>query len=238
MKGLIVALQFMTRLPMPQVETSGEDFAHSMRWFPAVGLVVGLVIAGISYPAAMLGPWIGAVAGLASWVMVTGGLHLDGLADLVDARGAEHGDRTRFLEVLADPHIGSFGVMAIGLQLIAKLVLLEALIAQQHWLSLIFVPFAARLGPLIWARQLPPLHKGLGARFSNVVGLSHILIWLLALAGAALLLPALWFAPVLALAGSHWFRTRVGGISGDCHGAGIELSETALLCLALVLSGF
>lgn len=238
MKGLIVALQFMTRLPMPRVETSAGDFARSMRWFPAVGFVIGLIIAGLSCAAGMLGSWIGAVAGLAAWVVVTGGLHLDGLADLADARGAAHGDRRRFLEVLADPHIGSFGVMAIALQLIAKLVLLEALIAQHHWLALLFIPFAARLGPLIWARQLPALHPGLGARFSTAIELRHILIWLVALAGAALLLPALWFAPLFALLGSHWFRTRVGGISGDCHGAGIELSETALLAAALILSSF
>ncbi|MFM9449620.1 adenosylcobinamide-GDP ribazoletransferase, partial [Streptomyces acidiscabies] len=70
-------------------------------------------------------PWAGALFALVGWVGVTGALHLDGLGDMADAAGAAHGDRARLSAVLADPHIGSFGVVAIALQLLAKLVLLR-----------------------------------------------------------------------------------------------------------------
>src|SRR3546814_4251818 len=92
----------------------------------------------------------------------------DLLSDLADARGAAHGDRDKLLTVLADPHVGSFGVTVIVLQLLAKAVLLHATV-QVSLPALIFIPFAARIGPLAWSRWLPPLHAGLGARFASSV---------------------------------------------------------------------
>ncbi|MEQ1479375.1 adenosylcobinamide-GDP ribazoletransferase, partial [Salmonella enterica] len=78
---------------------------------------------------AQLDGWVAALATVTVWVGVTGALHLDGLADLADGCGAAHKDRARLLAVMADPHVGSFGVVVIVLQLLAKLVLVHALIA-------------------------------------------------------------------------------------------------------------
>src|SRR3546814_16984540 len=99
-----------------------------MRWFPAVGLIVGALVAGAGWAGARIDPWTGALAALILWVAVTGALHLDGLGDIADGSGAAHKDRERLLAVLGDPHAGSFAVVAISLQLIATLVLLHALI--------------------------------------------------------------------------------------------------------------
>src|SRR5690606_9072942 len=114
-------------------------------------------------------PWLGALLGLTAWVIVTGALHLDGLGDIADACGAAHKDRERVLAVLADPHVGSFAVVAIALQLAAKLILLRVLLDVAPPIAIVFVPFAARIGPLAWARWLPSLHEGLGARFRDAV---------------------------------------------------------------------
>ena len=130
MKEFVLALQFLTRLPLPAVKADDATFARSMRWFPAAGLVVGLVLFVGLWLGNLLDPWTGALFGLVAWVGVTGALHLDGLADLADASGALHKGRERLREVLADPHVGSFGVVAIALQLLAKLVLLHALLAR------------------------------------------------------------------------------------------------------------
>jgi adenosylcobinamide-GDP ribazoletransferase len=238
MKGFILALQFLTRLPMPRVRGDDADFARSMRWFPAVGLVVGLVVAGSAWAGARLDPSTGALAGLVAWVAVTGALHLDGLSDLADASGAAHKDRERMLAVLADPHVGSFGVVAIALQLIAKLVLLHGLVEAKLFLPLLLIPFAARIGPLVWTRWLPPLHVGLAARFTSVVRVQDVAGWLAVLAASALLAPAILAAPLLIAGWWLWLRQRIGGISGDCHGAGIELVETGLLLALLVASRF
>lgn len=238
MKGLILALQFLTRLPMPAIMVDDAAFARSMRWFPAAGLVIGALVAGAAWGGSLVDHRIGALTALVVWVGVTGALHLDGLADIADASGAAHKtaseDRERLLAVLADPHIGSFGVVAIVLQLIAKLVLLNGLVEAGAFVPLLLVPFAARIGPLVWTWWLVPLHHGLGARFRSAVGPLHIAIWIIALVAASWFFPELLATPVLVGWWGWHVRRTIGGISGDGHGAGIELVETGLLLALLI----
>lgn len=234
MRGLVVAIQFLTRLPTPRIAVSSAQFATSIRWFPAVGLIVGLLVAGATWAGAWIDPWIGALAGLLAWVAVTGALHLDGLGDIADAAGAAHKGRERISAVLADPHIGSFGTVAIALQLIAKLILLHTLVERGLWIGLILVPFAARIGPLLWVR-LPALHDGLGARFRDAVRPVDLGLWAMAWLLTLLVAPRLIATPLLLLLWALWLRRTIGGISGDGHGAGIELVESGLL-FALLLA--
>lgn len=237
MKGLVIALQFLTRLPMPRVAVDDDAFARSMRWFPAAGLVIGGVVAGAGWLGARADGWVAALAALAAWVGVTGALHLDGLSDLADGMGAMHKGRERLLAVMADPHVGSFGVVAIGLQLLAKLVLAHALLGSGEvgFTALLLIPFAARIGPLVWTLWLPPLHAGLSARFTQAIGIRHVVWWAPALVATALAVPAiLMAAPLIALWGL-WLKRKLGGVSGDCQGAGIELVETGLLIAVLIL---
>ena len=236
MKGLIVAIQFLTRLPTPRISVSSDEFAASMRWFPAVGLIVGALVAAAGWAGASIDPWTGALAALVVWIVVTGALHLDGLGDIADASGAAHKDRERLLAVLGDPHVGSFAVVAIALQLIAKLVLLHALLDHGALAAIALVPFAARIGPLIWSRALPDLHAGLGSRFRNAVRPVDFLIWSLAFVAAVWTSPSLLTAPLVFLLWGWWLTRRIGGISGDGHGAGIEIGESTLLAAALVLA--
>ncbi|AXB75118.1 adenosylcobinamide-GDP ribazoletransferase [Novosphingobium sp. P6W] len=234
MKGLILALQFLTRLPLPQVQADRQDFARAMRWFPVAGLAVAAAVAGPWWLLHSRGPWLAALAGLTGWIAITGALHLDGLGDVADGAGAAHGGRTRLSAVMADPHVGSFAVVVIVLQLMAKLVLLNALPVSKV-AALIAVPVLARIAPIAWTLFLPPLHEGLGTAFRSGVGRLHLLFWsLVAIAAALLLDPALLALFIAIPLWGWWLQTRLGGISGDGHGAGIELLETAMLA-ALVL---
>ncbi len=227
MKRLIVAFGFLTRLPMPRVDVEAEDFAAAIRFYPVVGLAVGLIVAAAGSLGALVDPWTGACAALLAWIGVTGALHLDGLADLADGLGAAHGDRTRLLAVMADPHIGSFGVVTIAGQMLAKLVLLHAI--GISW-GLILIPFAARMGPLVWAKLLPPMRSGgLGAAVAGAVRSQDLIGWGLLLALAAAAVPALVAFPLLVLGVAAWVRRTLGGVTGDAHGAGIEIVETGLL---------
>jgi adenosylcobinamide-GDP ribazoletransferase len=233
-KRQIVAFGFLTRLPMPRVEVTSADFAAAIRFYPIVGLVIGLIVAAAGWLGALVDPWMGACAALLTWIAVTGALHLDGLADLADGLGAAHGDRTRLLAVMADPHIGSFGVVAIVGQMLAKLVLLHAV--GVDW-GLVLVPFAARMGPLAWARLLSPLRpSGLGAAVAGAVRARDLLGWGLLLALTAVGAPALIAFPLLVLGVAAWLRRTLGGVTGDAHGAGIEILETGLL-VALAVAG-
>lgn len=228
----MIALGFLTRLPVPHLATRDGDFAAAVRLYPLVGLVIGAVVAGAGWLGAQADSWLGAVAALVAWVWVTGALHLDGLGDLADGLGASHGERTRLLAVMADPHIGSFGVVAIVLQLAAKLVALHLLLPG-GWPVLIAIPAAARIGPLVWARMLPSLKpEGLGAAIAEGARHRDLIGWGLVLGGACVLSPPLLATPVLLLILALWFRRRLGGMTGDVHGAGIELTEAGLLLTA------
>jgi len=229
-RPLILALQLMTRIPLPAIEAESRDVAHAIRWFPAAGLAVGLIVAGAAWVGVQRDPWAGALLALLAWVGVTGALHLDGLGDIADGAGAAHGDRSRLSAVLADPHIGSFGVTAIGLQLATKLVLLRLALDASSLLPLIAVAFVARIGPLLWTLTLPPLHQGMGSTFGAGATWPVLTAWLLVLlAGACFISPALLAAPIAMAVWGLWLKRKIGGISGDGHGAGIELVESATL---------
>ncbi|MFC3625850.1 adenosylcobinamide-GDP ribazoletransferase [Vogesella amnigena] len=260
MRSLILAIQFLTRLPTPQLKTFDPAWlADAARWFAPVGVLVGTVVWLAVLAGSLLDPWLAALLGLLAWLWVTGGLHIDGLADLADAQGAAHRSRERFLEVLKDPHLGSFGVLTMASQLLAKLVLLMLLVKQAQLAGaispdalrlsglpgglptlavklapLLLVPAWARLFTVAWSATLPSLAAGSGERFAWRTHWPSF--WL----SAALLAAAsYWLAPVLLLAplaGLWWWaylKRKLGGMTGDCLGAGIELCESLLLLLLL-----
>ncbi len=236
MKRLIVAFGFLTRVPMPQVVADTDDFAAAIRWYPVVGACIGMVVAGAGWIGAQIDPWTGALSALTIWVAITGALHLDGLADLADGLGAAHGNRDRLIAVMADPHIGSFGVVMIALQLLAKLVLLHA-VSAQGWAVVIVVPMLARMGPLCWARWVPLLREGgLGGMVAGKIRVHDLVFWGCVTGCLGGPVHAVAGAPALIALFGWWLIRRVGGVSGDCHGAGIEFVETGML-VALAIAG-
>ncbi|WP_047250321.1 adenosylcobinamide-GDP ribazoletransferase [Chromobacterium subtsugae] len=238
MRGLILAVQFLTRLPTPQLaEFKPEWLAASARWFPAVGALVGALLLGALQVGQPVDPWLAALLALLVWTGVTGGLHLDGLADLADALGASHRSRERFFEVLKDPHLGSFGVLSLILAVVCKLVLLMLLARQSGpvW-GLLLAPAWARGFAIAWSATLPAIAPGSGERFAwrrDWAGMGLNLAALLAL--SAWLAPALLLAPLTGLAWWAFLKRRLGGMTGDCLGAGVELCEIALLAALLIL---
>lgn len=236
MKAAVLAIQFMTRLPLPYVQANVGDFGRAIRWFPLAGVLVGACVAGAGWLGSLRDPALGAVLALAAWVGITGALHLDGLADIADAAGAAHQQPDRLREVLADPHVGSFGVTAIALQLLAKLVLLWLVLKAGDCLALALVPVFARIGPIVWTRCLSPLHEGTGTLFRDGATMPALVMWLVAGSTVAFAIapPLLASVPAFAM-WALWLRARIGGVSGDGHGAGIEIVETLGL-LALVIA--
>ena len=237
MRGLILALGFLTRLPLPAVrDFQPAEFARALVWFPAAGLVVGAAVALAAALGAALDPWLGALAGVVMWAWITSGLHLDGLADTADALGAAHRDPARFLAVLADPHVGSFGVIALVLQLAAKLVLLHwLLILEAPWLVLVLIAAWARWSAAGWALLLPPLKPGLGERLSRHGKRAGWIAGGLALAVLSTVAPLAFVALIPGGMWGVWMRLKLGGQTGDILGAGIEWCESAALLLAGVL---
>lgn len=239
MNDFLRALRFLTRLPVPAAGGGGGGgggggLSQALRWFPLVGLLVGAILLAAAAAGRLLGPGVGAAAALVAWVWVTGALHLDGIGDIADALGGGHAHGpARVREILHDPHIGSFGVVAIALLLLAKFALLQALLATGPAWPLLLVPALARMLPMWWAQQLPPRHPGLGSQLGGGVGRRFALLWAIVFCLLLVVLPAAAILLLFAPAWGWWVRRRLGGISGDSHGAGIELAE-ALLLLAMV----
>ena len=238
LRTFVHALQFLTRLPAPALsEFDPKDLSRSAVWFPVVGLIVGGFVAFGVWAGGHVSPWVGALIGLIAWIGITGALHLDGLGDVADGLGASHRDPERFLDVLRDPHVGAFGVIAITLQIVAKLILLAEIPASNAWAlaALVLIPAWARWGTQVWSLAVPPLAKGSGERFSwqiskPVVAAQGLVLAAVSAWAAPALLGALLIVPLVAV---YW-KVRLGGITGDCLGASVEITETLLLLLALV----
>lgn len=238
MRGLIVATQFLTRLPVPSLRHfEPADLSRSAVWFPVVGILVGAGVAAFGSAGALVESWLAALLATIAWIWITGALHLDGLADLADALGASHRDRSRFFEVLRDPHLGVFGATTLFLAIASKLVLLHLLFSGiEHALaSLILMCAWARLGPLAWSRWLRPLSEGSGERFAWNVHTGWIIVWsIVLLALSAWYAPLLAFAPVLIAGWGVYLHVRLGGMTGDCLGAGVEVVEIGLLLITAI----
>jgi adenosylcobinamide-GDP ribazoletransferase len=238
-RHFIIATQFLTRLPVPAVQDFVPgDLSRAAPWFPFVGAVLGLSIAIAAWLGNNVDPWLGALLAVFCWIGMTGALHLDGLADLADALGAAHRDPSRFLVVLHDPHTGTFGVIAIVIAILAKLILTYLLLAptQDFLLATMLIPAWARFAALLWSTLLPPLVAGQAERFAWGISKLAVLLWaatLLLLSAA--LVPALLAAPFAIAGWGLYLRARVGGISGDCLGAGIEVIEVSLLLVLVML---
>jgi adenosylcobinamide-GDP ribazoletransferase len=130
-RALGLALQLLTRLPVPSSPTPPrpEELGRAVLLFPAVGLLIGGVLAGLSGALDSVDPGVLAALVLAVWVLLTGGLHLDGLADTADAWLGGQGDRDRTLAIMKDPRSGPAAIVAIVLVLLAKFAALQALLA-------------------------------------------------------------------------------------------------------------
>lgn len=236
--GFILAMTFLTRLPMPKVVNfQPSDMAKAVVWFPLAGVVVGALVAAAWSLGNLIHPLLAGLFGLLLWVWVTGALHLDGLSDLTDALGAAHANEERFFSVLSDPHVGSFGVVALVLQLLMKWVLLTVLAyADLSAWWLIVVPAWARLGAAWWSLSLPSIKPGLSETFAwqgkpSQLGRGLGLLTLVSL----MLSPVLLCALVPVLLWRVWLQWRLGGQTGDALGAGIELSESTTLLLLVVM---
>ena len=243
--SFLVAVQFMTRLPVPRgIPYAPDALAKSAVFFPAIGLLVG---AGGAVLYSLLSPYasrdVVVVLILVYLVTVTGGLHEDALGDAADGLGGGW-DKGQVLAIMRDSRIGSFGTIAITLGLLARFVFLTNLapgrfigffIAGQvlgRWTALplaFFLPSArdneAGQGQLV-AGKITAVSFGAG----TILALAIVTFILKSAAVWATLAAVI----IAAVSGLYYWR-RVGGITGDCLGATNQLAEIAIYLAGAVL---
>lgn len=241
MRRLLVALSILTSLPV-RVTPSPEELVGSVPYFPLAGALVGSLLAALHLALGRLlpGQVEAAVLLLAAW-LVTGGIHLDGLADTADGLACA-GPRAQVLEVMRDPRVGAAGAAALALDLILKWSCLATTAPVYLPVVLLLMPATGRQAVVLamWRYPAARGRQGLAASFAGNVSGRHVL--------AALTVTAVLFllasfagprpAPCWLAAGAGvgagllvaaLVARRLGGITGDTYGAVCEVAEAAFL---------
>lgn len=235
MKSLCAALIFLTRIPLPTMDLSEENFAQAPAYYPLVGILIGC-IGAVGYAAghAIEGPVTGALIALGTTLMATGAFHEDGLADLFDGLGAQ--TKERMLEIMRDSRLGTFGSVSLFVALGLKIASLSAF---PPILALAALPLAHGLSRfsavLVIATSSYSRSEGTAKPVAKGISRSALLIG--SVTSIAVLAAFGWgFSAELALislaglAAGHvlprlLFERKLGGYTGDCLGAVQQVSE-------------
>jgi adenosylcobinamide-GDP ribazoletransferase len=231
-----IALQFLTRLPVTLAGMpTPEQVGRSLLFYPLVGLLIGLLLLAAQHLLGDSAVLLQAVLLLALWVGISGGLHLDGLADSADAWVGGFGDKQRTLAIMKDPRSGPIALVVLVLLLLLKFAALVALLESGAGLLLLLVPWLARcLLPLLFMTTPYVRAGGLGQALAEHLPRRQ-LPWVLAANLLAMLLFGWSALLALLVAGGVfiWLRSlmlkRLDGTTGDTAGALLEIAECAVL---------
>ncbi|MBF0339998.1 MAG: adenosylcobinamide-GDP ribazoletransferase [Magnetococcales bacterium] len=239
-RPFLIALGLLTRIPAPWRGPPPEprELGRSVLFYPGIGLLIGVMLVGVArlLPAS-LDPGVQASLILIGWIWLTGGLHLDGLADTADGWIGGLGDRARALAIMKDPHCGPAGVMALVLMILLKWSVLKTLLEHHDLEPLLFAPLLGRLGIVALFLTLPYARPGgMGA-----VAAAHLSRpWAIGVILSGMVWIGVTGGPILAMAaGVVWFglrgawNRRFGGTTGDAAGAACELIEGVALTAGL-----
>jgi len=241
-----LAFAFLTivRVPIRDGEVTPASLADARFAYPVAGLAIGLVLAGLSEALR----WAGAPGGpsafllVAAGVALSGGLHLDGLADAADGLFL-WGDADRRLAVMRDSRVGSFGAIALALVLLGKFAALGAIGGPARSLAILGAATVARSMILIPAGLAPYARRdGTGrsvidaAQPRDALGAAMLgsAVGVATMGAAGLLAASIAAGVVLVLTRSAW--RKLGGVTGDILGAAVELAELTFL-MTLGLTG-
>ncbi len=237
MRRFLIALQFLTILPVPSpVKYEADDLGRATAWFPLAGLTIGVLLLIADMVFAMIFPrQLGDALLIALLAIITGALHLDGLADVFDGLAAR-GGKERFLTVMKDSRVGAVGVTGLVIVLMLKYLALLAVPVFTKKAALLLFPLLGRFTQLVIMHKAEAMQSdGLAASFLGNIDAKGVYI------AAVCVVPLVWlfgsFAGISALclttcwgiASRIYFTRRLGGINGDIIGFGTEIAELLAL---------
>jgi len=239
---LLTAMGFLTRFPVTPADVSPKELGASIGHYPVVGLLIGGILATVAYVSSSLIPVaLVAVLIVGFGILLTGALHLDGVADVADGLGAGDKDSSRALEAMRDSQVGSFGAIALVFIILAKTIVLSEVLGITQILAVLLMPVVARCAVVPLIAWLPYARKeGLGAVFNKESNTNQVIFAIgftlvaIVLADFDLILPLL-ITLVLAMAFGYWTKKRLGGLTGDVYGAAIEMSEVVFISSVLLV---
>ncbi len=236
MQAFWLALQFLTRLPTPQyAEVTPQTVGRSLLFHPLVGLIIGALLLAAAQLVTIISPLMTAALVLALWLLLSGALHIDGLADMADAWVGGQGDRERTLEIMKDPYCGPMGVSAVAALLLLKFAALIEVINGAP-LLLLLAPVIGRCASVVLMLTTPYCRQT-GLASDMVRHMPRYALWLqLLLIGAGLIFLLQWLAVgifgivlLLFMIFRYALLQRLQGFTGDTAGALIEMIEVVIL---------
>ncbi|WP_432401708.1 adenosylcobinamide-GDP ribazoletransferase [Wukongibacter sp. M2B1] len=242
MKRFVLMLQFLTRIPINiNLQVDEEDFFEGIIYFPLVGLIVGMFVVSSYYVGLKIsGTLLGAVFAVVTEIFITGGLHLDGLADSFDGIYSNR-PKDQILEIMKDSRLGTNGALALFVLLLLKVVLINDLVIPNVYPILLLMPVFSRLNVVFVSRIAKPARKqGMGNLFIGRVKTRQLITAIIIALIPSLLfikiIPAIGALLVFALWYVRHITNKIDGMTGDTLGALCELSELVfLLCIIMVI---
>ena len=243
-RPLLAAIQFLTVIPFPKSFTGGEkELEKCMPFFPVVGLLIGIIIAAFDHVMGFMLPLLPAsVMTAIAMTAISGGLHMDGLADTADGFFSAR-PRARILEIMRDSRTGVMGVLAVVFVIVLKVSVLISLPPPFRPGIIVLMPLAGRCSFVVMMTALPYVRRegglatafGVGKSWLNVLWTSAFLLAAGWLAGRWMGLAASFSALLMAALFSVYCFRKIGGYTGDTLGAGCELTEIIPAIAAVVL---
>lgn len=241
MKKFLIALQFLTILPIRiKPEIKEEDFGRSLVYFPIVGLMIGLILALGLFAFNFLPTLVTAALILTISIIITGGIHLDGFADTCDGLYAGK-SREEALKVMRDPHIGAVGAISVASLLILKFALFYGISLNFLWKAVIIMAVWGRYSQVLSCYLSSYARKNGKAKFFIEYATKRELFFstvftfvlsVLLMRIKGLIVSVLTLAMLLLII--NHIKRRIGGMTGDTIGAISEITEVAVLFLALI----
>lgn len=242
LQHFILGVQFLTRIPLTKKNVPCEptDFKGAMSFFAIIGLIIGLIQYGVYTVATwLMNPLMGALLGTIAGIWSTGGLHLDGLADVFDGFGANQ-NKEKTLEIMKDSRVGTFGVIAIVVDLSIHFIGMYSLRDLPY--LYIWVPVCAKVGVCFLCYIGRNIKQGLGALWIENIDRMQVI-----LNGAIGCLIGLYLGRNLMILGgivvtllvayqvNRYVGKKLGGINGDTLGACNQLIEWGVICYLILL---
>lgn len=232
-RGLILSLQFFTHIPINiSIDFNHKNIRYSVFFLPVVGLIIGGISGIVYFLLARHNLMIGSFITLLSSIILTGGLHLDGLSDTVDGFLSNR-DKDRTLEIMKDSRVGAFGVLSIVLIILFKFILIYSLENLPLVLILSFVNSRIASAWIISSKK-PARQSGLGKMFSDSKPKTLVIISMIIYAILLIVISPKYIIPLLisillAEYISYISYKKIDGLTGDLYGAIIELGDAISL---------
>ncbi|MGV8906505.1 MAG: adenosylcobinamide-GDP ribazoletransferase [Acetobacterium sp.] len=242
MRKILIAISFFTRIPIKLKDVTNEEFYDSMILIPIVGLFIGLVLYGVSVLLAFIHfIELQALMMMITYIWLTGGLHLDGFADTMDALFSAR-DREKMMEIMKDSRLGAFGALGLIL-LVLTYWMCFTIILPEHSIVILIMPVFGRVAAIMSTcfSTYAPGGGGLGKRFVEMTKLRHFVIYLLFLLAYASLVLGLtgFIAVVLSFIPGLFLmlnlQQKIGGMTGDTIGMTVELNQVFFLVISSVI---